>query len=67
MLFGYWGDDMVIRKTPTDIENYICVSDDNISFALQKMEIYPVYMDKHGLYYKKDDEIEMLLESVVTL
>ena len=58
---------MVIRKTPTDIENYICVSDDNISFALQKMEIYPVYIDKHGLYYKKDDEIEMLLESVVTL
>lgn len=53
---------MIIRGTPKDIENFICVNSIQ-SLSLQKQGFQPMYIDDKGVYYKKTKEIiEIMLE-----
>lgn len=52
---------MVILKTPKDLNNYICVHDKNIIFELYTKGYMPIYRDRNGLYFKKNNETEKIV------
>lgn len=48
---------MIIRNTPKDIDNYICVTS-LVSEVLHSAGFIPKYMDDKYFYYCKNDDIE---------
>lgn len=47
---------MIIRGTPKDIENFVCV-DNELSNYLHSHGYFPAYIDSTGIYYKKTEEL----------
>jgi len=47
---------MIIRGTPQNKENYVCV-DNELSNYLHSHGFFPAYIDNTGVYYKKTEEL----------
>ena len=58
---------MIIRNTPTDIENYTVIKDGDIILKLQELEFYPKYIDSDGVYFEKSTELDMTLNKITTV
>jgi hypothetical protein len=52
---------MIIRGTPKDKNNFILV-DSEMTKVLHSNGFIPMYIDKNGVYYKKDKEILEFME-----
>ena len=52
---------MIIRGAPKNKDNYILV-DSKTTLVLHKNGFIPVYIDKSGIYYKKNKEILDFME-----
>lgn len=51
------------RQPPINKENYILVKDEDVVLALSKLGHYGEFMTQEGIYFKKCEEIERLLEA----
>ena len=52
---------MMIRQTPTNIENFVKVNSE-LSEKLHELGFIPRYIDNEWIYYEKTKEIENILE-----
>ncbi len=46
-------DNMIIRDTPKDIDNYELITDAEVTAKLQELGVYPMYIDSNGVYFLK--------------
>ena len=58
---------MIIRNTPTDIENYTIITDGDVILKLQELEFYPKYIDNNGVYFEKSTELDIALNKLTTV
>ena len=55
---------MIIRDTPTNLEDFVLIQDSEIALKLQEQEFYPKYIDNDGLYFAKSTELDMALYKI---
>ena len=55
---------MIIRQTPTDLNNYVLIEDTDVALRLQEQEFYPKYMDSKGLYFVKSIDLDVTLNKI---
>lgn len=44
---------MIIRDTPKNIDDYMLVTDAELTAQLHEMGVYPMYIDPAGVYFLK--------------
>lgn len=52
---------MVIRGTPSNIEDYY-IADGDLAFRLQQAGFKPVYIDEDAVYFKKNKKLIQTLQ-----
>lgn len=52
---------MIIRGTPTNLDDYILI-DDKLELILNNNDFYPKYIDENGLYFLKSKELIEFME-----
>lgn len=55
---------MIIRDTPTDIENYMLITDGLVALELQKQGLFPKYIDINGVYFATSDALDVALNKI---
>ena len=54
---------MIIRDTPSDLDNFIAVEGE-LAFKLQQKGFTPLYMDEEVLYFKKTSKLLKFLKKL---
>lgn len=52
---------MVIRDTPKDKSKYIMVKSKSLNDMLQRIGYHPMFVDSDGVYYKKSNMLNSVL------
>ena len=62
-----WRNNMVIRGTPNNVENYITVNDDFIIYKLSQQGIFPKYVDNKLAYFEDSLTTIALIKSITEM
>jgi hypothetical protein len=55
---------MIIRETPMDLDNYMLVTDSQLTLKLQEQDLFPMYIDLNGVYFAKTPQLELALNKI---
>lgn len=55
---------MIIRETPIDLDNYMLVTDSQLTLKLQEQDLFPMYIDLNGVYFTKTPQLELALNKI---